>query len=79
MSTKIRINIPTVAQSYIEANRRIKHPMTANLPPQYDAKTTEAKWQQIWETNQTYQVDPAKGGKPFCIVIPPPNVTGTCV
>jgi valyl-tRNA synthetase len=51
--------------------------MTANLPPQYDAKTTEAKWQQIWETNQTYQVDPAKGGKPFCIVIPPPNVTGS--
>jgi valyl-tRNA synthetase len=51
--------------------------MTANLPPQYDAKTTEAKWQQIWDTNQTYKVDPAKGGKPFCIVIPPPNVTGS--
>jgi valyl-tRNA synthetase len=51
--------------------------MTANLPPQYDAKTTEAKWQQIWETNQTYKVDSAKGGKPFCIVIPPPNVTGS--
>jgi valyl-tRNA synthetase len=51
--------------------------MTANLPPQYDAKTTEAKWQQIWETNQTYKVDPTKGGKPFCIVIPPPNVTGS--
>jgi valyl-tRNA synthetase len=51
--------------------------MTANLPPQYDAKTTEAKWQQIWSVNQTYKVDPAKGGKPFCIVIPPPNVTGS--
>ena len=51
--------------------------MTANLPPQYDAKTTEAKWQQIWETNHTYKVDPVKGGKPFCIVIPPPNVTGS--
>jgi valyl-tRNA synthetase len=51
--------------------------MTANLPPQYDAKTTEAKWQEIWETNQTYKVDPKKGGKPFCIVIPPPNVTGS--
>lgn len=51
--------------------------MTANLPSQYDAKTTEAKWQQIWETNHTYQVEPATGGKPFCIVIPPPNVTGS--
>jgi valyl-tRNA synthetase len=51
--------------------------MTANLPPQYDTKTTEAKWQQIWDTNQTYKVNPAQGGKPFCIVIPPPNVTGS--
>jgi valyl-tRNA synthetase len=51
--------------------------MTANLPPQYDAKTTEAKWQEIWEQNHTYQADASKGGKSYCIVIPPPNVTGS--
>jgi valyl-tRNA synthetase len=51
--------------------------MSANLPPQYDAKTTEAKWQQQWETNFTYRAEPAKGGKSYCIVIPPPNVTGS--
>jgi valyl-tRNA synthetase len=51
--------------------------MTANLPPQYDAKTTEAKWHEIWEQNHTYRADASKGGKSYCIVIPPPNVTGS--
>ncbi|AKG20371.1 valine--tRNA ligase [Calothrix sp. 336/3] len=48
-----------------------------NLPSLYDPFTTEAKWQQFWESHQTYKADPKKGGKPYCIVIPPPNVTGT--
>jgi valyl-tRNA synthetase len=47
------------------------------LPPQYDPKTTEAKWQKFWEENQTFKADPSKGGTPYCIVIPPPNVTGS--
>jgi valyl-tRNA synthetase len=49
----------------------------ANLPPQYDAKTTEAKWQTIWERDATYRANPEAGGKAFTIVIPPPNVTGS--
>jgi valyl-tRNA synthetase len=51
--------------------------MTANLPPQYDPKATEAKWQKYWEDNQTFKADPEKGGEPYCVVIPPPNVTGS--
>lgn len=50
--------------------------MTANLPPQYDPFATEAKWQKYWEDNQTFKADPEKGGEPYCVVIPPPNVTG---
>ncbi|AFZ10071.1 valyl-tRNA synthetase [Oscillatoria nigro-viridis PCC 7112] len=52
-------------------------PMTANLPPQYDPQATEAKWQKYWEDNQTFKADPEKGGEPYCVVIPPPNVTGS--
>jgi valyl-tRNA synthetase len=48
-----------------------------NLPSQYEPLTTEAKWQKFWEENQIYKADPNKGGKPYCIVIPPPNVTGS--
>ncbi len=54
--------------------------MTANpptLPTQYDPKTTESKWQDAWETHQVFKADPNHSGKPYTIVIPPPNVTGS--
>jgi valyl-tRNA synthetase len=51
--------------------------MTANLPPQYTAPETEAKWQSHWESQQTYRADSQAPGERFCVVIPPPNVTGS--
>ncbi|WP_448573357.1 valine--tRNA ligase [Trichothermofontia sp.] len=48
-----------------------------NLPTQYDPTTTEAKWQQIWEAKEVFKADPNHPGEPYCIVIPPPNVTGS--
>lgn len=48
-----------------------------NLPSLYDPFTTEAKWQKLWEDNQVYKAEPQRGGEPYCIVIPPPNVTGS--
>ncbi|MGL5081072.1 MAG: valine--tRNA ligase [Microcoleaceae cyanobacterium] len=47
------------------------------LPSKYDPFETEAKWQSYWETQQTFKADPNQSGEPYCIVIPPPNVTGT--
>jgi valyl-tRNA synthetase len=52
-------------------------PMTANLPPQYDPTLTESKWQTAWENEQVFKADPNHTGEPYCIVIPPPNVTGS--
>ncbi|PSO48721.1 MAG: valine--tRNA ligase [Cyanobacteria bacterium SW_9_44_58] len=46
------------------------------LPSQYDPSKTEAKWQQFWDDQKVFEAHPEQGGKPFCIVIPPPNVTG---
>ena len=48
-----------------------------NLPSLYDPFSTEAKWQKFWEENQIYKADPNSSGEPYCIVIPPPNVTGS--
>ena len=48
-----------------------------NLSTQYDSSTTEAKWQQYWEDNQVFKADPNHPGEPYCVVIPPPNVTGS--
>ncbi|AFY61691.1 valine--tRNA ligase [Synechococcus sp. PCC 6312] len=49
----------------------------APLPSQYTPQATEAKWQTLWETHQAFQADPNHPGEPYCIVIPPPNVTGS--
>ncbi|MEG3438163.1 valine--tRNA ligase [Pannus brasiliensis CCIBt3594] len=51
--------------------------MTSDIPTQYDPKTTEAKWQEYWEKQHVFKADPEKGGETYCIVIPPPNVTGS--
>ncbi len=48
-----------------------------NLPSLYEPFSTEAKWQKFWEDNQVYKADPNHEGEPYCIVIPPPNVTGS--
>lgn len=49
---------------------------TPSLATKYEPKTTEAKWQKYWEEHQVFKAEPHQGGEPYCIVIPPPNVTG---
>lgn len=41
----------------------------------YDPKSIEQSWYQKWEQNNYFA--PNGKGTPYCIVIPPPNVTGT--
>jgi valyl-tRNA synthetase len=48
-----------------------------NLSTQYDPKATETKWQQYWEEKEVFKADRNHPGEPYCIVIPPPNVTGS--
>jgi valyl-tRNA synthetase len=43
----------------------------------YDPSVTEAKWYAYWERLALFHADPALPGDPYCIVIPPPNVTGS--
>ena len=47
-----------------------------NIPSQYNPKEVEEKWYKLWEQKGFFEasVDPDK--KPYCIVIPPPNITG---
>jgi len=47
-----------------------------NMPTTYDPHIVEDKWYEYWEENKYFRsvVDPEK--EPFCIVMPPPNVTG---
>lgn len=50
--------------------------MTEELGKQYNPKDTESKWYKIWEENKLFSDQPSPDKLPYCIVIPPPNVTG---
>ncbi len=47
------------------------------LPPQYDPCDTESKWQRLWEEHQVFKADAKAEAPAYCVVIPPPNVTGS--
>src|ERR1044072_4263398 len=42
----------------------------------YDPKLVEKKWYSFWEEGGFFQADPNSDKEPYCIVLPPPNVTG---
>ena len=43
----------------------------------YSPFEVEKKWQEKWESLKAFRHNPEDDGEPFCIVIPPPNVTGS--
>lgn len=47
-----------------------------SLPKAYEPKPVEEKWYVFWENGGFFRADPHSKKKPYCIVIPPPNVTG---
>lgn len=49
--------------------------MPHDLPKAYNPQDVEQKWYPFWEQGGYFQ--PQGDGQPFCIVIPPPNVTGS--
>jgi valyl-tRNA synthetase len=49
----------------------------SELAKAYEHKDVEPKWYAFWEEGGYFHApDDLKGKKPYCIVIPPPNVTG---
>jgi valyl-tRNA synthetase len=46
------------------------------LDKNYDPATIESRWYQEWLNCRYFHADAATPKAPFCIVIPPPNVTG---
>jgi valyl-tRNA synthetase len=48
-----------------------------DLPDRYDPAPVEARWYREWEARGYFGADPASPKKPYTIVMPPPNVTGS--
>ena len=47
------------------------------LAKSFEPHAIEAKWYPEWESRGYFRPSFAPGASPFCIQLPPPNVTGT--
>jgi valyl-tRNA synthetase len=56
---------------------QINQMSTPQLDKTYDPKAVEARWSQFWNQQGYFHASPTHPGQPYCIVIPPPNVTGS--
>src|ERR1041384_5426847 len=50
--------------------------LPTDLPKTYDPTAIEAAVYQAWLDEKCFHVEADHPGEPYCIVIPPPNVTG---
>jgi valyl-tRNA synthetase len=48
-----------------------------DIADRYDPGRVESHWYRVWEERGLFHADAASPKKPYCIVIPPPNVTGS--
>jgi len=46
------------------------------MEKRYDPYEVEKRWAKFWKKGTFFQADPKSGKAPYCIVMPPPNVTG---
>ena len=49
----------------------------ADIADRYDPGRVESHWYRVWEERGLFHPDAASPKKPYCIVIPPPNITGS--
>lgn len=54
----------------------VNQPSLPELATRYDAHGVEAKLYPFWENRGYFTADVNAAGDPYCIVIPPPNITG---
>jgi len=47
------------------------------LPKSFEPHAVEAKWYPLWESRGYFKPSMKPGAPPYCIQLPPPNVTGT--
>ncbi len=50
--------------------------MSGEISRTYDPASIEAEAYRVWLSEECFKADPGAPGEPYCIVIPPPNVTG---
>src|SRR5690606_42052419 len=49
----------------------------SDIPKAYNPADVEDKWYSYWLEKNLFKSEPDKNKKPYTIVIPPPNITGS--
>ena len=49
----------------------------SEIADRYDPTRVEPHWYAVWEERGYFHAEADSPKKPYCIVIPPPNVTGS--
>jgi valyl-tRNA synthetase len=50
--------------------------LSQQIPKTYDHRAVEGRWYAEWERQGAFEADPNPEKEPYCIVVPPSNVTG---
>ena len=56
---------------------KLKEDQNFPLPPAYDPKDVESRWYKQWEESGAFIASQDSTQPAFCMVMPPPNVTGS--
>ncbi len=51
--------------------------MSREIAKSYEPQQIEPRWAEFWVKEELFKADPDAPGPAFCVVIPPPNVTGS--
>ncbi|HOJ92778.1 MAG TPA: valine--tRNA ligase [Dictyoglomaceae bacterium] len=51
--------------------------MDREMAPYYSFNDVEKKWYEFWISKDYFHVEVDKNKEPFCMVLPPPNITGS--
>lgn len=51
--------------------------MSGAPPKHFNSAAVEEKWRAVWRVHDLFNSAPQKGRENYCIMLPPPNVTGT--
>src|SRR5579859_4125284 len=57
--------------------RTMMEPERVELSKAYEPKAVEEKWYEVWKASGLFHEEPDPSRTPYCITIPPPNITGS--
>src|SRR5438105_4536026 len=57
------------------SNPSLRHPMPTELAKTFEPSITQAQALSLWQAHNAFHAEPTDPGRPYAIVIPPPNVT----